>query len=74
MALITRSEFDLWKSNPVTKEFLQALQERIDEMAQLLVQSAGISPTDDNFNRGYIRALFDISQFEVNFDEENPDE
>lgn len=74
MSVITHSEFDLWKSNPVTKEFLQALQERIDEVAQMLVHSAGLIPSEDNFNRGYIRALFDISQFEVNFAEENQDE
>lgn len=74
MALIERSEFDLWKSNPVTKEFFQALQERIDEAAQLLVHSAGMNPVEDNFNRGYIRAMFDTAQFEVNFAEENEDE
>ena len=36
MTVISKSDFDNWKSDPVTKAFFQAAQERVEEAKDVL--------------------------------------
>lgn len=62
---ISQSDFDTWKAEPTTRAFYQALAEQIGRVKELLAQSAGLEPTEDNFRRGYITALQDALLFSV---------
>ena len=65
MAIITKSDFDLWKADPVTKAFLQAAHERIDDAKDVLSVQAGINAEQDNYLRGMIQAYREIQDFRV---------
>lgn len=62
---ISQNDFDTWKAEPTTRAFYQALAEQIGRVKELLAQSAGLEPTEDNFRRGYITALQDTLLFSV---------
>ncbi len=65
MQLITASEYSDWASNPVTKAFKLAIAESIARVKENLAVSAGLDPNEDNFFRGYIRAMYDTLDFRV---------
>lgn len=60
---ITKDDFQLWKSEPVTEAFLEACQERIEEAKEILSVEAGMNPEQDNFYRGFIRAYREMLEF-----------
>ena len=63
--VITKSEFQQWKENEVTKAFFSAVNIRIAETTELLVLKAGIDPIEDNFLRGFIAAYNEALEFRV---------
>ena len=65
MTVISKSDFDNWKSDPVTKAFFQAAQERIEEAKDVLSVEAGLNPIQDNTLRGLIQAYREIQDFRV---------
>ena len=65
MTVISRNDFDNWKSDPVTKAFFQAAQERIEEAKDVLSVEAGLNPIQDNTLRGLIQAYREIQDFRV---------
>ena len=65
MTVITASDFLDWKSNPVTKAFVQACDERVEDAKNELAISAGINPTQDNLLRGFILAYREMQEFRV---------
>lgn len=65
MTAISKSDFDNWKSDPVTKAFFQAAQERIEEAKDVLSVEAGLNPIQDNTLRGLIQAYREIQDFRV---------
>ena len=65
MTLITATEFADWKSDPVTKAFFAACQQRIEDAKDNLAISAGLMPTEDNFMRGFIRAYTEMFDFRI---------
>lgn len=65
MTVITKSDFDNWKLDPVTKAFFQAAQERIEEAKDVLSVEAGLNPIQDNTLRGLIQAYREIQDFRV---------
>ena len=73
MTVISKSDFDNWKLDPVTKAFFQAAQERIEEAKDVLSVEAGLNPIQDNTLRGLIQAYREIQDFRVEDIEEVQD-
>lgn len=69
--MISLSDYENWKTDPVTRAFFEACQDRIEDAKELLAYSAGQDPVQDNFNRGFIAAYEEIKQFRVDFEEVN---
>ena len=65
MHVISKSDFDNWLSDPVTKAYYAAVQERIADATSFLVVQAGIDSKEDNFYRGFIRAYQEALQFRI---------
>ena len=65
MAILTRSDFDTWKSDVVTKAFFQAARERIEDAKDVLSVQAGFDPKEDNYLRGLIQAYREMQDFRV---------
>lgn len=61
--MISKSDFDNWKADPVTKAFWEACQYRIEDAKEILATSAGLDGVNDNFTRGFIAAYNEIRQF-----------
>ena len=65
MQVPTRSDFDNWKSDPVTKAFFLAAQERVEDAKELLSVKAGLNPNQDNLLRGMIQAYRELQDFRI---------
>lgn len=63
--MITVSDFLNWKSDPVTKAFFQAAQERVEECKDVLSTSAGNDTLHDRFLVGMIHAYRELQEFRV---------
>lgn len=70
MTVISKSDFDNWKADPVTKAFFQAAQERVEEAKDVLSVEAGLNPVQDNTLRGLIKAYREMQDFSVEYIEE----
>ena len=69
--MINKSDFDNWKHDPVTIAFFEAAQERIEDAKEILAESAGFDPINDNFNRGFIRAYVEMKDFRIDLEEDS---
>lgn len=65
MELISKEEFDGWKSQTVTKAFYAACKERINDAVEVLANEAGLNATQDNFLRGMVYAYREVLSFHV---------
>lgn len=65
MTVITVSDFTDWRSNPVTKAFLEACQIRVEDAKDELSVSAGLNSAQDNLLRGLILAYREMQDFRV---------
>lgn len=65
MQQISQSDFDIWRSDPVTKAFFQAAEDRVEEAKEILATQAGLDLNEDNFLRGFIRAYREIPLFRI---------
>ncbi len=65
MAIPTRSDFENWKLDSVTKAFFQAAQERIEDAKDVLSVQAGLDTTHDNYIRGMIQAYRELQDFRI---------
>ena len=65
MTVITASDFIEWKSNPVTRAFFEACNERIEDAKDNLSISAGIDSVQDNLIRGIIYAYREMQEFRI---------
>jgi len=65
MTVITASDFLDWKSNPVTKAFFEACNQRIEDAKDNLAISAGIDSTQDNLLRGFVLAYREMQEFRI---------
>lgn len=70
MNIVSKKDFDNWKSDPVTKAFFDAAQERITDSKDILAKSAGLDQISDNFMRGFIQAYVEMLEFSVDFEED----
>lgn len=67
--VITKSDFDDWKKNSVTKAFFQAAEERVEDAKDILASQAGLDGVNDNFYRGFIHAYREMSDFRMETEE-----
>ena len=65
MQTISRSDFDNWIADSVTKAYKIALAEGISQIKEVLATSAGLDTNEDNFRRGYITGLSDALNFSI---------
>lgn len=65
MAILTRSDFDNWRSDPVTKAFMEAAHIRIEDAKNVLSEQAGIDSSEDAVIRGMIRAYREMQDFRI---------
>lgn len=64
---MTKDEYDAWKLDPVTREFLGSMNRRIEEIKDQLLSQAGITPSEDRFLAGMAHAYQEIR--DVSFEE-----
>lgn len=50
---------------------MDATQERIEDVKDILATQAGIDNTSDNFYRGFITAYLEIQDFRIDFENED---
>lgn len=62
---MTKQDFLDWKQHPVTKQVFAAFKEREGQLLLALGNSAGLDPQEDRFRAGYISALKDFYQVEL---------
>ncbi len=67
--VITKDEFILWKSSPVTNEVFGIINERIQDAKEVLAKQAGIDSREDGFYCGMIHALREI--LEISYEEDS---
>lgn len=65
MSTITKSEWQDWKQNNVTRAFLAAVDMRVEDAKDILSVSAGQEPDQDNYFRGFIAAYREMLEFRV---------
>ena len=58
--VIDRDEFVQWEAQDITKAFFRSIQEKREDVKEVLVVQAGENPTNDAVLRGYCLALNDI--------------
>ena len=63
--MISVSDFLNWKSDPVTKAFFQAAQERVEECKDVLSTSGGNNKLNIRFFVGMIHAYRELQEFRV---------
>jgi hypothetical protein len=57
---MNRSDFKDWQSQPITKAFFIAINNKVEALKEELVQSAADDPKWDAVKRGAVAALRDI--------------
>lgn len=65
MAIVSQSDFLTWKSDPVTKAFLQAALERVEDAKDILSVQAGFNPNEDRYLCGLIQAYREMQDFRI---------
>lgn len=68
---ISLSDFELWKSDPVTKAFYGAAQDRVEQAKEVLSVQAGVDSVQDNMLRGLIMAYREMQEFRVEDQEDD---
>jgi len=74
MSVIKAQDFYDWKKNDVTKAFMYAAKERIDDAMNVLSTTAGLNAIEDNYMRGFIQAYRELEDFRIDdlAEEEQP--
>lgn len=58
---MTKSDWSDWLAHPVTKLFFLSVQNRREDLKEVLILQAGNDPVQDSQIKGYAQALVDIS-------------
>ena len=72
-SVISRSDFERWRGDPVTKAFYLAARERIEDAKDILSVQAGLDKDQDNLLRGLIQAYREMQDFRIEDIEEVTD-
>ncbi len=62
--MISKAEFIDWKNHPVTKDVVKQLQQRVEQLYEMLGSSAGINSIQDSQYVGAIKAYKDVIQLD----------
>ncbi len=65
MSMITKSEWNDWKQNQVTRAFFAAADMRIEDAKEILAVTAGMDVEENNWYRGFIAAYREMFDFRV---------
>ena len=65
MVEITKADFQDWKLNNVTKAFMLAAEQRVDDCKDMLAGSAGVDSLQDRFLVGMVHAYREMQDFRV---------
>lgn len=65
MSIITKTDWNDWKQDKVTRAFFAAAEIRIEETKDILSVSAGMDLEENNFYRGFIAAYREMFEFRV---------
>lgn len=65
MSIITKSEWNDWKQDVITRAFYSAAESRIEDAKDILSVSAGLDVDENNWYRGFIAAYREMSEFRV---------
>ena len=65
MSFITKTDWNDWKQDKVTKAFYGAAFERVEDAKDILSVSAGLDSDENNFYRGFIAAYREMAEFKV---------
>ena len=65
MSMITKSEWNDWKQNQVTRAFFAADDMRIEDAKEILAVTAGMDVEENNWYRGFIAAYREMFDFRV---------
>lgn len=68
--MINKDEFADWKAQDITKAFFAAAEQRIEDAKDILADTAGKEPDNDNFFRGFIHAYRELQDFRIDDMEE----
>lgn len=63
--MVSKSDFDNWKVDPVTKAYFGAIVDRIDEAKEILSYSAGIDSLYDKHLVGMLQAFREMLDIKV---------
>lgn len=63
--MITKSEWNDWKQNQVTRAFFAAADMRIEDAKEILAVTAGMDVEENNWYRGFIAAYREMFDFRV---------
>lgn len=58
--MINAEDVQVWLADPITKKFFEAIEDRIEQVKDILVSQAGQDSIQDSFYRGYSVACNDI--------------
>lgn len=62
---ISKDDFYLWKSEPITQAVFEACEMRIEDGKNTLAGQAGLDPPFDSYVRGMIKAYSEMLQITV---------
>lgn len=63
--MITREEWTDWKTHQVTRAFMSAAEERVEDAKEIMAGSAGLDSNNDNFFRGFCAAYREMQNFNI---------
>ena len=58
--MINAEDVQVWLADPITKKFFEAIEDRIEQVKELVIKQAGQDSVQDSFYRGYAVACNDI--------------
>ena len=62
---MNKEDFQEWKDHPVTKDFYEAVEVRLEDAKEALSFAAGLDLGNDRFTAGMIHAYREIKAFRV---------
>jgi len=62
---LSKSEWTDWKQHNITRAYFHAADQRIEEVKEILSNTAGQDQEQDNFMRGFVAAYREMLDFRV---------
>jgi len=65
LSTITKTEWNDWKQDKVTRAFFMASEQRVEDAKDILSVTAGMDVEENNWYRGFIAAYREMFDFRV---------